>query len=253
MKKRKVLYMKNKLKRIVVFIFNVFLPPRCLICDTIVQDRNGLCPKCFSKVNFLTDRCCPVCGRPYTFPIDEGESLVCGKCLTKPPKFNYSRSVFAYDNFSRGLILPLKHTDSTESVPYLANLLYLRGKDLITKSDILVPVPLHWRRLMKRKYNQSGLLVNALSKLCKKPYLSDVLVRVKNTQSQGHKTRKERQENIKDAFAIRHQEKIKGKTILLVDDVYTTGTTLNECAKLLKENGVKEVNVLTLAKVCRFE
>ena len=245
--------MKNKIKHFCRFVFNVFLPPRCLICDAVVCDKNGLCEKCFAKMIFLSENCCPVCGKPYTFPIENSESLVCGKCLTKLPKFNHTSCVFAYDSFSRNLILPLKHTDKTEAVPYLANLLYLRGQKLLAKSDVIVAVPLHWRRLMKRKYNQSGLLAHRLSKLSGVPLVSDTLVRTRNTQSQGHKTQKERMENIKGAFAIRDQEKIKGKRVVLIDDVYTTGTTLNECAKVLKASGASEVCALTVARVCHFE
>ena len=244
--------MKNKLKHLIKFIFDIFLPPRCLICQTIVQGKNGLCGKCFAKVNFLTDQSCPVCGRPYTFPV-EGGNLVCGKCLTHPPHFKYSKSVFAYDSFSRQLILPLKHANRTEVVPYLSMLLFQRGRELLEICDYIIPVPLYWRRLLKRKYNQSALLAMQLSKLSKKSCLNGVLIRIKNTQSQGHKTRKERQDNIKGAFDVRHPEYVKGKSIVLIDDVYTTGTTLNECSRVLEKAGAKQVMVLCIARVCRFE
>ncbi len=245
--------MKKQIKRIGQFIFDVFLPPRCLICHTTVQKQNGLCPKCFAKIHFLTDQSCPVCGRPYTFPVEDKSELICGKCLTRKPKLAQMKAVFAYDDFSRGLILPLKHADMTESVPFLADMLLRRGGEMLKNSDCIIPVPLHWRRLIKRKYNQSALLANALAARVQKPCFNSVLIRSKNTPSQGHKTRKARKENVKDAFMVKNAAHIKGKTVLLIDDVYTTGITLNECARALKSAGAKKVNALTLSRICRFE
>ena len=245
--------MKKRIKRILLFILNTLLPPRCLICQTIVCDTNGLCADCFAKVHFLTDQSCPVCGRPYTFPVQKGENLICGKCLMNPPHFKYLKAVFAYDQFSRNLILPFKHANRTEVVPYLSRLMFMRGRDLLSECDMIIAVPLHWKRMLKRKYNQSALLAVQLSKRSGKPFVNDELVRVKNTASQGHKTHQERLENVKDAFQVRHSQSIQGKKIVLVDDVSTTGATFNECARVLRQAGAVQVTALCVARVCRFE
>ena len=233
-------------------LFDIFLPPRCLVCRDVVYKENGLCHKCFKNFCFLSDQSCPVCGRPYTFPVEKNE-LICGKCLTNPPSLQGLKAVFAYDEYSKKLILSFKHADRTDLVPFLSKLLYYRGKHILENADYIMPVPLYWQRLMKRKYNQSALLTVKLSKITGKPYLLNTLLRIKKTQSQGHKTREERIKNIQNAFCVHHAEKIKGKTIVLIDDVYTTGATLNECAKVLRQAGAKRVEALVLARVCYFE
>ena len=179
--------------------------------------------------------------------------LICGKCLTNPPQLQGLKAVFAYDDYSKKLILPFKHADRTDLVPFLSKLLYYRGKQFLENADYIIPVPLYWQRLMKRKYNQAALLTVGLSKMTGKPYLLNNLIRIRKTQSQGHKTQQERLKNIQNAFSLRHPEKIKGKTIVLIDDVYTTGATLNECAKVLRQAGAKRVEALVLARVCFFE
>ena len=244
--------MKN-LNNLLRFILDIILPPRCLICGTVVYKENGLCSECFNKISFLSDQSCPVCGRPYTFPIENSKQMICAKCLTKPPKLEGLKAVFSYDNFSKNLILPFKHADRTDVVPYLSKLMYQRGKDILSDCDYIIPVPLHWQRLMKRKYNQAALLAVQLEKLSDKKCLLTTLKRIKKTENQGHKTKEERLENIKDAFFISRPERIKGKSIVLVDDVYTTGATLNECAKVLIKAGAKSVKALVIARVCYFE
>ena len=233
-------------------LFDLFLPPRCCICRDVVYKENGLCHKCFKNICFLSDQSCPICGRPYTFPVDEKE-LICGKCLTKMPKLQGLKAVFAYDDYSKNLILPFKHADRTDLVPFLSKLLYYRGQKMLENADCIIPVPLHWQRLMKRKYNQSALLAVKLSKMTGKDCLLNVLIRTKKTESQGHKSREERAKNIKGAFNIKNSAKIKGKSIVLIDDVYTTGSTLNECANVLRQAGAKHVEALVLARVCYFE
>ena len=233
-------------------LFDIFLPPRCLVCHDVVYKENGLCHKCFKNISFLSDQCCPVCGRNYTFPVEK-EELICGKCLSDPPKLQGLRAVFAYDDYSKQLILPFKHADRTELTPFLSKLLYYRGQNMLANADCIIPVPLYWQRLMKRKYNQSALLATKLSKITGKRCFLNVLIRTKKTQSQGHKTKKDRMENVKDAFCVRYSEKIKGKNVVLIDDVYTTGATLNECAKVLRQAGAKRVEALVLARVCHFE
>lgn len=238
--------------KIISSLINLIFPPRCYICGKVVVGWNGLCADCFKQITFLTEQCCPVCGRPYTFPKEDGENPVCLKCLQNPPKLKALRAAFAYTKFSRRLILPLKHGDRLDLVPFLVNLLYAKSsffKDI----DCLMPVPIHRLRMMKRKYNQSALLAIPLAKKMHKPCLLSVLIRQKNTTSLGHSSREKRKEELKGAFKVTQKNLIKGKKILLIDDVYTSGATLNECAKTLLDAGAKEVYGLVLARICYFE
>ncbi|MBE6449160.1 MAG: ComF family protein [Alphaproteobacteria bacterium] len=243
----------KKIIKLIRFIFDILLPPRCLICGEIVYKENGLCAKCFSKINFLSNQSCPICGRPYTFPIEDGNTLICGKCLSKPPVLRGLKAVFAYDDFSKNLILPFKHADRTDLVPYLSKLMFKRGKEFFEEADCIIPVPLHWKRKLKRKYNQAALLALNIEKLSQKPCLLSVLSRHRYLTSQKNKTRKERLENIKNAFKVKDANLIKNKKIVLIDDVYTTGATLNECARVLYKAGAKDVVAVVIARVCYFE
>jgi ComF family protein len=127
------------------------------------------------------------------------------------------------------------------------------GKDFLKLDSILVPIPLHWLRLVKRRYNQSAILANALSKISGQICWADALIRVRHTPPQGHKSAKDRYQNVAGAFEINsiYQDRIKDKNIVLIDDVFTTGATLDECSKILKSAGVSSVNVLTVARVVK--
>jgi ComF family protein len=243
----------KKIKNIFRFILDVLLPPRCFVCRKTVYKENGLCSECFSQFHFLSNQCCPICGRPYTFPVENSKRLVCVKCLKNPPKLKRLKAVFAYDDFSKSIILSFKHGDRTDIAPYFGKLLYQYGKEILSECDYIIPVPLHWSRLLKRKYNQSSLIAKELEKISGKKCLYNNLKRIKQTPSQGHKTKKERFQNIKNALKVSNPEPIKGKTIVLIDDVYTTGATLNECARVLLASGAKSVMGLVVARVCYFE
>ncbi len=147
--------------------------------------------------------------------------------------------------------MPFKHSDHIELTALLTNLLFQAGSDLFAEIDILIPVPLHRYRLMKRKYNQAALLAKSLSHRVKKPFATGVLLRVKHTQSQGHMKRTQRQQNVSKAFEVKNNQKIIGKHVLLIDDVMTSGATLNECAKALKKAGAQKISYLTLARVLK--
>ena len=238
--------------KIISFLSNLIFPPRCYICGKVATGESGLCPDCFKQIIFLTDQCCPVCGRPYTFPKEDGESLVCLKCIQNPPKLKALRAAFAYTKFSRKLILPFKHGDRLDLIPFLVKLLYAKS-EIFKDVDVLIPVPIHRLRMMKRKYNQSAMLARPLAKKMGKPCLLSVLIRQKNTASLGHSGKEARKKQLKGAFKVTQKEMIKGKKILLIDDVYTSGSTLNECADTLLKSGAKEVYGLVLARTCYFE
>ncbi len=226
-------------------VLDFLLPPVCAVCKTSVSEKDTLCPECFKNLHFITKPYCQKCGRPFEFDI-LGDR-VCASCLMKAPLFEKARAVLLYDEMAKKLILPFKSGDKQELVSLLAKMMALQGKELIEEADVLMPIPLHRWRLLKRKYNQSALLANRLSKIFHKTYNPDSLKRVKSTVSQGHLSPDKRRKNVTNAFKVCHKEKIKNQTVLLIDDVLTTGATVNECAKVLLKAGVKKVLVLTFA------
>jgi len=236
----------NFFKQIFLKILDFLLPPLCPICKEKVLNSNALCANCYQKIHFISKPYCKICGRPFyikTF----GENI-CATCLKKKPIYHRARTAFLYDDFSKKLILSFKHGDKIEHLPLLINLLNQAGKELLPESDILIPVPLHPFRLIKRKYNQSALLAQGLARIHHKIYMPNNLVRIRHTKSQGHLKASERHKNMRKAFAIKNSSLINDKNILLIDDVFTTGATVSECAKILLKNGAKSVSVLTLTR-----
>lgn len=231
-------------------ILDFLIPPICPICKKRILTQHGLCATCFSEIHFIDKPYCIKCGRPFEFDIPE--EMLCGSCCKKEPVFAKARSAFIYNSFSSQLILPFKHGDHLELTPLLTHMLYRAGLDLFDDIDMITAVPLHRFRFMKRKYNQAGLLAKSLSQKIKKPYIPQALIRIRHTKSQGHMKAVERKKNVAKAFAVKDTHLIKGKTILIIDDVFTTGATLNECAKTLLKAGATSIYVLTLARVTKI-
>ncbi len=240
------------LKRIWNSIINFIFPQQCCICKDFLGIDGAICLSCVSKFDLITEPKCSCCGFPFEFKIkDSNKALLCPKCLKKSFKFDKACAAVRYDDFSKKLILPLKHGDKTQYAKSIANLMARCGTELAKQSDYIIPVPIHLTRMLKRKYNQASLICTHLSKIYSKPVLYTTLLRSKSTQSQGHLSSQERKKNVSGVFVIKNNSEIKGKNILLIDDVFTTGATVNECAKVLKQNGVKKVFVLTFARVVK--
>lgn len=233
-------------------LFNLLLPPRCLKCGKILSARNGLCAECFNKIRFISAPMCYCCGRPFTdtLGVKFAAKQLCGKCLqTKKHLFKMQRSAFVYDDESKDLILDLKFRDKTANAETLANMLYAAGADIwAQKPDVLIPVPIHRLRLIKRRYNQSAELAKYLARKTQIPTDFDSLIRYRNTIPQVELSGQARRNNLKQAFTVKAPQNIKGKKAVLIDDVSTTGSTLNECAKALHKAGVAEIYALTLAR-----
>lgn len=230
----------------------MLLPARCLNCGEDAGDNHQLCATCWKSLAFITTPFCDRCGHPFV--VDQS-SPICGDCLHSPPPFAKGRTAFRYDSLIRELILQFKHADATYLAKPLASWLTWSGRELLVKSDVIIPVPLHRWRLFKRRYNQATLLARELSHRVDTPLLTNVLVRHKRTESQHGKSRKERQANVNAVFKIAPEKRhlVKRKAVLLIDDVWTTGATLNACVKTLKKAGAKDVFVLTLARVTKGE
>lgn len=232
-------------------LINVILPPRCPVTGDLVGQQGTVAPAFWAQLNFIQNPLCDCCGLPFTTP--EAPGTLCGHCIQDPPAFTHARSALYYDEASARLILPFKHGDRTLTAPLLAQwLIQAAGRDL-SAYDFIVPVPLHRWRLLKRRYNQAGELARALSVKTRVPWLSHTLQRHRPTASQGHKPAAARHDNVHNAFRITSPNHVhlKNKTIILIDDVYTTGATIRACCKTLLKAGVKEILVLTLARVAR--
>lgn len=228
---------------------DLVLPPLCLICDEPVGKTATLCPDCWGRIHFVSSPFCQRCGTPFDIPVED--ETLCGRCLSDPPAFLSARSAMLYDDASRPLILGFKHADRTHAAPALAVWMHRAGGEFLAQSDALVPVPLHRWRLFHRRYNQSALLAQQIGKRVQKPVLHDALERTRNTPNQGRLKRKDRQENVKGAFAVTPSglNAIKDKKLVLIDDVLTTGATADECARTLLAGGAGSVHVLTLSRV----
>lgn len=233
-------------------LINLLLPPRCIKCGKILSEHNGLCPECFNKITFISEPFCRCCGRPFhtELPPQSGSGYLCGACLKRKRQlFALQRSAFVYDAFSKELVLDFKFNDGTAAAEPLAKMLLSAGRDIWKESpDLLVPVPIHRCRLLKRRYNQSALLVKYLAELTGIPADYDSLIRHENTVPQVSLSRQARCKNLKKAFSVKYPERIAGRNIVLIDDVETTGSTLSECARVLKKSGAGKIYAVTLAR-----
>lgn len=225
------------------------LPPRCVVTGEIVDKQGMIAPEAWGQLDFIADPICEQCGFPFDFEVEKGS--LCASCLDYPPPFEAARSALKYDDVSRDMILGFKHADQTHNVRAFIPWLEKAGAESLQDADILMPVPLHHWRLIKRRYNQAAIIANALSKETKIPVIVDGLKRIRATASQGHLSSGERYKNVKRAFAVNPNANVKDKTIILIDDVYTTGSTVKECTKVLLKAGAKSVHILTLARVVR--
>jgi ComF family protein len=248
------IWRKQGLDRILPLIrrgLDVALPPRCASCGVIVGAAHSFCIDCWRNLKFIVPPCCACCGLPFEF--DAGPDALCADCHASRPPFRRARAAFVYDDASRPVILAFKHGDRTDLAPVLTRFLRQAGRDLLAGCEVIVPVPLHRRRLLSRRYNQSALLAGMLARESGLVGLTAALRRIRPTRSQGHLGRQARQRNV--AGSIRVDEgyagQLEGRHVLLVDDVMTTGATVNVCVRALKRSGALSVDVLTLARVVR--
>jgi ComF family protein len=243
------------LRRGARLVVDALLPPLCLGCHAIVDTPGRLCAPCWAKVGWLAPPLCACCGLPFEFDpgIGAPDTLRCAACLRDAPAFARARAVFRYDETSRNLILAFKHADRIHAAPAFGEWLARAGGELLQTADIVAPVPLHWLRLAWRRYNQAALIARTAADAAGRRCVPDLLVRRRRTPSQGELGRAERRRNVRRAFAVhpRHAEAVAGARILLVDDVFTTGATVEECARTLLAAGADAVDVLTLARVVR--
>jgi ComF family protein len=231
---------------------NFLFPPLCMVCRTPVSDPGALCGDCWQQIRFIDGPMCDCCGLP--FDLDPGGTMRCAACHARPPAYDKARAVMRYDEKSRGPILALKHADRLDLAPTFGRWLERGGRELLSETDVILPVPLHRGRLWSRRYNQSAELARALGRLARRPINFTALIRTRPTPSQGAMpSAQARRRNMTGAFKVseRHKSAMAGRHILLVDDVLTTGATADACARALKRAGAAKVYVLALARVVR--
>ena len=230
-------------------VLDLVLPPRCLSCGIPVTEPGTLCGSCWTALTFISAPNCAACGVPFVFEVPD--ETLCGQCQRRRPRYDRARAVLRYDSASRDLVIAFKHGDRTDSAPTFAAWLHRAAGDLLDGGPVLVPVPLHPARLRARRYNQSALMTAGLARISGLDWSADGLVRTRRTRSQGRLGRDERRRNVGGAFALteRGRDTVAGRAVVLIDDVLTTGATVEACARPLLAGGAASVVVLTLARV----
>jgi ComF family protein len=235
-----------KAKPLLRATMDTIFPARCAACREPVGAHGALCATCWSEMHFITDPVCHHCGLPFGHVM--GPVALCGACMQDRPAYTEARAVFRYDEHSRAQILALKYHDKTQLAPVFGSWLARMGSQYAPKAQAIIPVPLHYWRLLHRRYNQAALLAHALARETGLPVLTNTLKRVHATGSQAGLSRRGREENVRGAFKVARRESLKGISVLLIDDVMTTGATLNACARALHDAGARDVYALTLAR-----
>lgn len=236
-------------RRMIGALAAIVYPPSCLACGRVMGASGGVCAGCWSEIRFIERPYCEVTGVPFDH--ERGEGLISAAALADPPAYDRARAAVLHDGPARKLAHRLKYSDRADLAPAMAQWMRRAAGETIEAVDAIIAVPLHRTRLIKRGYNQAGELARALSAQTGKPLAAGVLLRRKPTEQQVGLGRNARIENVRGAFAVDRakQPSIMGKHLLLIDDVLTTGATVNAAARVLKRAGAAEVSVLTFARV----
>ncbi|RFT16983.1 MAG: hypothetical protein OP8BY_0925 [Candidatus Saccharicenans subterraneus] len=238
------------LSRVMHPVTVIVFPSSCRLCGRALEDPKEkiICTRCLDRVEVHHGPVCPICGRFYHQPAAAGHP--CGHCLERPEPFSRHRSLGPYSGRLKEIILLFKYKGCEVLSQPLAAMVYehLASDGFFDGLDFIVPVPLHRKREKQRGFNQAELLGRALSDLSGVPLLPGILIKVRNTPAQVSLEAAEREMNLRTAFTVSKAGKINGRTALLVDDVFTTGSTLRECAAELRRAGAREVRALTLAR-----
>jgi len=230
-------------------IVDLVLPPTCLACRKPVGAAGGLCPDCWARMGFIERPFCERLGTP--FPHDLGGALLSPAAIVDPPAYERARAVARYSDVARDLVQLLKYGDRLDLTQPLGRWMARTGAELLIDADALIPVPLHWTRLWQRRFNQSAALAHAISKIAGVPVADHVLNRTRATPPQVGLAREERARNVAGAFAVPREARIevKGRRLVVVDDVLTSGATADACSWALRRAGAARVDVLVLARV----
>lgn len=234
------------LHKILEFLF----PPACPLCDTPVSTHGELCAVCWTEINWIENPKCVKCGYPFPADLDLGDTPLCPVCASDMCELDWIRSACVYDDASRGAMLPFKHGGRIQYARFMSRAMMWALRDVKIDADIIMPVPLATRRLFKRGYNQATLLAHPIARATGIKIDHDS-VRRKYREDMGHKSARERAENIRGVFSVVRPDRIRGKKILLVDDVMTSGATFSELHRVLIRAGAVAVYGITFCRVVR--
>lgn len=232
-------------------MLDLIVPPRCPISGEIVGDTGQLSADVWNQIHFISAPYCATCGVPFSAAHVVEDGAICAVCIADKPHYDSARAAVVYDDLTRQMVLRYKHGDHLYLARAFTPWMERAGYDLIAAADYILPVPLHWTRLLKRRYNQAAILAQALAVKHGKIYAPSVLKRIRATSPQGRRGAKDRKVNVKNAFAINDRGALGGKTVLLIDDVMTSGATVNGCAKALKQAGADVVHILSVARAVK--
>lgn len=230
-------------------LLDLVTPGQCLHCRTPVVESACLCMACWARLQHLDDPVCDMLGTPFAY--DQGAGMLSPAALAEPPGWDRARAAVIYDEVARTIASSLKYGDRQEAGLLMARMMLRAGRKLIAESDVIIPVPLHRWRLWKRRFNQSAYLAQRIAEDSGRQWVAQALVRRKRTRSQVGLDHDSRRKNVKGAFAVPEAQlrRVAGKSVLLIDDVRTTGATAEACAAALKRAGARNVSLLTFALV----
>ena len=229
-------------------IIDFIFPPSCPLCNARVETHGELCADCWTSFNWIDGAKCVHCGFPFASSFDLSPNMLCPTCAAGKCELDLIRSACVYDDASRVAMLPFKHAGKIQYARFMSRAMMWALRDVSIQPDIVMPVPLANRRLFQRGYNQATLLARPIARAFGVKIDLDTVSR-KYRENMGHKTSAQRAQNIHNVFSVRHPEKIRGKKILLVDDVMTTGATFNELHKILTAAGAAAVYGVTFCRV----
>lgn len=227
-------------------------PPLCISCTAPVQSDFGLCADCWRETPFISGLVCDQCGLPLPGQ-DADERALCDDCMTIAWPWDRGRAALLYDENGRRLVLALKHGDRMDLARPAAGWMLKAAQSILKPEMLVVPVPLHWMRLFRRRFNQAALLSRNIARAAGLQHCPDALIRRRSTGNQDGKTRDARFANLVDAFAVpkARESKIRDRDVLVVDDVMTSGATFAAASEALFRAGARSVSVVGLARVAK--
>jgi ComF family protein len=227
---------------------DIALPTLCVACREPV-DGEGVCADCWARLSFIAPPFCPRLGIPFVY--DPGPDMLSMEAIASPPAYARARAAVRYDDVARTLVHALKYQDRTDLAPAMGRWMARAGRELLEGADVLVPVPLHWRRGWRRRYNQSGALARIIERQSGVKLASEALRRIRPTEQQIGLSRPQRASNVQGAFKVTpdRQSMIAGRRVVLIDDVLTSGATVDACARALLRAKAASVDVLVFARV----
>lgn len=228
---------------------DILFPASCIGCRVQVSEPGTLCPQCWSQLRFIEKPYCPVLGIPFNH--DFGEFFMSAEAMADPPPFRRLRSAVLHRGAAQRMAVSLKFHDRTDLAPWMARWMQRAGGELLDECDVILPVPLHKWRFWSRRFNQSAELARNLAQLSGKPFAPQAVRRIRQTDQQIGLGLKERKRNVDGAFRVprEHEIHVRGRCVLLIDDVYTTGSTVKAATRALLRGGAKSVDVLTFSRV----